>query len=153
MFAPGILQVQAEFHSTNDLLVSFVVSVYVLGFAFGPLIFAPLSEVYGRLPLYTACNFLFVAFTIACAEATTMDMLIAMRFLAGAVAACPLSLGGGTIVDVIEPERRGLAIALFSFGPIVGPVIGPTGGGFLTQAKGWRWVFWLLTIVVSAKDD
>lgn len=151
MFAPGVPEVQAEFNSDNDLLASFVVSVYVLGFASGPLILAPLSEIYGRLPIYSVCNVLFVALTIACAESTSLNMLIGMRFLAGAIGSSPLALGGGTIADIIEPEKRGLAMSLFSFGPIVGPVIGPVGGGFLIQAKGWRWVFWLLTMLVSEK--
>jgi MFS family permease len=52
---------------------------------------------------------------------------------------------------MIEPERRGLSMSLFALGPIVGPAIGPTAGGFLILAKGWRWVFWLWTIVVGPK--
>jgi MFS family permease len=51
MFAPGVPNLMAEFHSTNIELGSFVVSIYVLGFAFGPMALAPLSELYGRMPI------------------------------------------------------------------------------------------------------
>jgi MFS family permease len=91
----------AEFHSNNELIEGFVVSVYVLGFAFGPLIVAPLSEMYGRMPIYHICSALYLVFTIICAVSVNMDMLIVFRFLAGSVGAAPLALGGGTIADVI----------------------------------------------------
>lgn len=82
-FAPGVPLIMKEFHSTNEMLEGFMVSVYVLGFAFGPLIIAPLSEMYGRLPLYHSCNFLFIVFTIAAAVAPNMGSFIVFRFLMG----------------------------------------------------------------------
>jgi len=56
---------------------------YLLGFAFGPILIAPLSELYGRLYIYHACNLGYLVFTIACALATNMEMLIVFRFFAG----------------------------------------------------------------------
>lgn len=147
MFAPGVPQLMAEFKSTNIELASFVVSVYILGFAVGPLVFAPLSEIFGRLPIYHFCNLGFCVFTIACAKATNLNMLIGFRFLEGVFGSAPLTNGGGTIADIIVQEKRGLAMSLFAMGPIIGPVIGPLCGGFLAQAKGWRWIFWLLTMI------
>lgn len=82
-FAPGVPDVMREFHSTSELLAGFMVSIYVLGFAFGPLIIAPLSEMYGRLPLYHSCNFLFIIFTIAAAVAANMTQFIVFRFFMG----------------------------------------------------------------------
>lgn len=147
MFAPGVPQLMKEFNSTNVVLASFVVSVYILGFAFGPLFLAPLSEIYGRLPVYHACNFGFLAFTIACALSTNLNMLIGFRFLEGVFGSAPLTNGGGTIADLFVQEKRGRAMSSFVMGPIVGPVIGPVAGGFLSQAKGWRWVFWVLSVI------
>ena len=83
MFAPGVPEVMRTFHSTDQMLESFMVSVYVLGFCFGPLIIAPLSEMYGRLPLYHSCNLLFVVWTIAAAVAPNMVAFIIFRFLMG----------------------------------------------------------------------
>lgn len=56
MFAPGVPELMVEFGVSSSTMGSFVVSVYVLGFAAGPMIFAPLSEIYGRLPLYHVTN-------------------------------------------------------------------------------------------------
>lgn len=150
MFAPGVPDVMREFHSTNIELGSFVVSVYVLGYAFGPLLIAPLSELYGRLYLYHACNVLFVIFTVACAVSSSLKMLIGFRFLAGCAGSAPLTLGGGTIADMIRQEKRGGAMSIWAMGSLIGPVIGPVAGGFLSQAKGWRWVFWILAIAVRS---
>lgn len=99
MFAPGVPEVMRDFGSTDDMLSGFMVSVYVLGFSFGPLgklvscfwagnvadliVIAPLSEMFGRLPLYHSCNLLFIVFTIAAAVSTNMGMFIVFRFLMG----------------------------------------------------------------------
>jgi hypothetical protein len=93
MFAPGVPDLMREFRNSNVLLAGFVVSVYVLGFAFGPLVLAPLSEMYGRLPIYHVCNICFLAFTIGCALATNINMLIGFRFMAGVFGSAPLTNG------------------------------------------------------------
>lgn len=83
MFAPGIPEVQTDFHSDDSLLAGFVVSVYILGYASGPLVIAPLSELYGRTIVYNVSNLLFVIFTIACAVSSSLDMLIGFRYVSG----------------------------------------------------------------------
>lgn len=93
MFAPGVPQLMDEFKSDNVELASFVVSVYVLGYAVGPMFLAPLSEIYGRLPVYHTCNIGFFAFTIACALSTNLNMLIGFRFVAGCFGSAPLTNG------------------------------------------------------------
>jgi multidrug resistance protein len=149
MFAPGASSLIEEFHITNATVATLTVSLYILGFAIGPLILAPLSELYGRLPVYHVSSVIFLSLTIACAVSTNVGMFLAFRFLAGSAGAAPITLGGGTIADVIRPEKRGAAMALWSIGPLLGPVIGPIAGGFCAQAKGWRWTFWVLVILVS----
>lgn len=150
VFAPGVPELMADFGSDSRELASFVVSVYVLGFAFGPLLIAPLSEIYGRAPVYHVCNVGFVAFLAACALAPGLGSLIAFRFLSGVFGSCPLTNGGGSIADMVRQESRGAAMAAFSLGPLIGPIIGPVAGGFLTAAKGWRWVFWVLVIAAGS---
>ncbi|KAJ9142407.1 MFS general substrate transporter [Pleurostoma richardsiae] len=150
MLAPGVPLIMQEFETDSNELATFVVSVFVLGFAFGPLLIAPLSELYGRTYLYHVCNTLFTVFTAACALATSMNMLIAFRFLAGFAGVAVITCGSGTIADLMPPEQRGRAMALWSLGPMLGPVVGPVCAGFLVEAKGWRWVFWVITIVAGA---
>jgi multidrug resistance protein len=149
MLAPGIAQLMEEFHTTNDQIGTLAATIYLLGFACGPLVIAPLSELYGRLPAYHVCNVLWIIFTVACAVATNMPSFIFFRFLAGCAGSCPLTIGGGTVVDVIPQQSRGAAMSIFAIGPLLGPVLGPVAGGFLAQAEGWRWVFWVLTITVG----
>ena len=148
MFAPGVKQAMEEFHNFDDAVTSLAVSIYVLGWALGPLIFAPLSEAQGRWIVYSICNVLFVCFTIACATSTDLVMLIVFRFLAGAVGSTPLTIGGGTISDLIPIQKRGLAFSLFMLGPVLGPSIGPVIGGILTNSMGWRYIFWAIGILV-----
>ncbi|KAL2680325.1 hypothetical protein Neosp_007922 [[Neocosmospora] mangrovei] len=147
MFAPGIPRIMVEFNETSPLIATFVVSVYVLGFAFGPLVVAPLSEVYGRAPLYNWGNVLFVLFTVGTALSQNMPMMMAFRFLMGFAGSVPITIGSGSIADMMPIESRGKAMSVWALGPLLGPCIGPLAGGYLIQATGWRWVYWLVTII------
>ena len=108
---------------------------------------APLSEIYGRTIIYHICNIGFISFCVGCALAPSLNALIVFRFFAGIFGSTPITNGGGSIADMIKQEKRGAAMAIFSIGPLLGPIIGPVAGGFLSDAKGWRWVFWLLVII------
>lgn len=121
MFAPGVSLAMDEFNSDSDALASFVISVYVLGYVFGPLVIAPFSELYGRLPVYHTNNVLFLVFTIACARATSLSMLIVFRFFAGVAGSCPVTVGSGSIADTFRQEERGRAMAIWTFPILFGP--------------------------------
>ncbi|KAF2158983.1 hypothetical protein M409DRAFT_38029 [Zasmidium cellare ATCC 36951] len=149
MIAPAIPLILDEFKITNSTLGTFVVSIFVLGYALGPMVLAPLSEMYGRLPVYHVCNFLFVIWTLACAFAPNIGALLAFRFLQGVAGVCPLTIGSGTIADLIRPEHLGLVMSIYSTGPLMGPVAGPIAGSFLSEAAGWRWVFRTLAIAAG----
>lgn len=127
IFAPSIEQVMGGFHSTDQQLASFIVLVYLIGDCFGPLASAPLSEMYGRLPLYNICSVLFVAFKIARAKSPNLAGLIVSRLLSGLADCCPLTLGASTVTDMIPKDKRGVAISSWILGPLLGPVIGPIG--------------------------
>ncbi|KAM7221961.1 bicyclomycin resistance protein [Rhypophila decipiens] len=149
ILAPGVGQLMEGFQSDNNELSSFVVSVYVLGYATGPLLIAPLSEIYGRIPVYHICNLGLVVFTTACALAPSLTALIVFRFLSGTFASCPMTNSGGTIADMIPQEQRGKWMSMYTVGPLFAPIIGPIAGGFLADAKGWRWTFWIIVIVAG----
>ncbi|KAF2969996.1 hypothetical protein GQX73_g3493 [Xylaria multiplex] len=147
MFAPGAQQLAEEFHITNSVIETFTVNIYLLAFAIGPLLLAPLSEVYGRLIIYHICNILYTAFTIGCTFSTNVSMFLVFRVLCGLFASGPLSIGGATIADITTQEERGKAVALWGIGPLLGPVAGPIIGGFVTQSIGWRWTFRIILIL------
>lgn len=150
MFAPGASLLLEEFHETSSIIGTLTVTIYLLGFATGPLFIAPLSELYGRLYIYHVCNLVFIAFTIGCALSKNVAMFVVFRFLTGCAGSAPLANGGGTVADVIPQEKRGAALAIFAVGPLLGPVIGPVMGGFISQGAGWRWNFWVLAMIVSS---
>jgi len=109
----------AHFNQGNPELESFVVSIYILGFVFGPLIVAPLSELYGRSYILHVTNVVFFVFNIACAQSTNLAMFIVFRFLVGLMACTPLTLGGGFIADLMTTEHRARALTIWTMGPLL----------------------------------
>jgi len=148
MLAPAVQQVMDDFSTTSPTFATFVLSIFVLGFACGPLVLAPLSELYGRLVVYHTANVLFLAFTLLCGFAGNEGMLLAFRFLSGFAGVATITIGSGTIADLMPPEKRGKAVSIWAVGTILGPALGPIIGGFVTETAGWRWMFWAVSIVV-----
>lgn len=108
----------------------------------------PMSEIFGRRIIYNCANLAFCGFTIGCALAPSLPGLIVLRFLQGCAASCNLNNAGGTIADLVSIRHRGFAMSMYSAGFMLSPVVGPIVGSFLSAAAGWRWVFWLLSILV-----
>ena len=148
--APGISGIVADFNITTETVSTLAITIYVLGIAVGPMVISPLGEVYGRLPVYHIANLVFVAFIIGNALSTNVAQFIVFRFISGCAGSVPMALGGGSIADLTLLPKRGLAMTLFSLGPLTGPVIGPLIGGFIAANRGWRWTFWVLAIVGGA---
>jgi multidrug resistance protein len=122
------------------------VSLFVLGFAVGPLIWAPLSEMYGRQVVFAISYGAFTAFNAATAGSKNIRTLLVLRFFAGSFGSSPLTNAGGQIADIFSASERGMAMGLFALAPFLGPTIGPIAGGFLGQSKGWKWVEGLMAI-------
>ena len=122
------------------------VSLFVLGFAIGPLIWAPLSEMYGRQVVFAISYGAFTAFNAAATGSKNIQTLLVLRFFAGSFGSSPLTNAGGQVADIFNASERGLAMGLFALAPFLGPTIGPIAGGFLGQSQGWKWVEGLMTI-------
>ncbi|PPQ70367.1 hypothetical protein CVT24_013142 [Panaeolus cyanescens] len=147
MVAPASAQLAGEFGITSTPIIAMMTSVFVLGYAFGPLILGPLSEIYGRSRVLQLANIFYMAWNLGCGFAKNENQLIAFRFLSGLGGSAPLSIGGGVMGDTWHPEERGRAIAIYSLAPLLGPVIGPICGGWIAERSTWRWVFWSTSIV------
>ncbi|KAK2763143.1 hypothetical protein FQN54_009779 [Arachnomyces sp. PD_36] len=123
------------------------ITVFVIGFGVGPMVFAPLSEMVGRRLVYGTTLFLALVFIIPCAVAENIGTLIVCRAIDGIAFSAPMTLVGGTLSDLWRNEERGVPMAAFSAAPFVGPAIGPLVGGFLADATGWRWLYWIQLIL------
>lgn len=139
VYSGGILQIMAAFKIDQEVAV-LGISLFVLGFAIGPLIWAPMSELFGRQVTFIITYAMLTAFNAACAGAQTSYALIILRFFAGAFGSSPLTNAGGVIADMFPASDRGLAMSFFAVAPFLGPVLGPVIGGFLGEYAGWRWV-------------
>ncbi|KAG6860812.1 hypothetical protein C0995_007313 [Termitomyces sp. Mi166 len=150
MVAPATLQIAGEFSVTSTAIIAMMTSVFVLGFAFGPLFLGPLSEIFGRSRVLQLSNLWYLVWNLGCGFAQNKGQLIAFRLLAGLGGSAPLAVGGGVLGDVWHPEERGKAISIYSLAPLLGPVLGPVCGAWIAERSTWRWVFWSTSIVDAA---
>ncbi|KAJ4319829.1 MFS siderochrome iron transporter 1 [Neodidymelliopsis sp. IMI 364377] len=144
-YSGGIAEILEEFRVVQ-IIGTLGISLFVLGFAIGPLMWAPLSELYGRQYLFFGTYMLLTVFNAGAAGAKNIQTLIVLRFLAGAFGSSPLTNAGGVIADMFPASQRGLATSIFAAAPFLGPVIGPIVGGFVGQSIGWRWIEGVMAI-------
>ncbi|OLN83068.1 putative MFS-type transporter [Colletotrichum chlorophyti] len=144
-YSGGIAEVIRDFGVSTEIGI-LGVSLFVVGFAVGPLLWAPLSELYGRQYLFIGTYIALTAFNAGAAGAQNIETLIILRFFAGTFGASPMTNAGGVIADMFNAQERGLATAIFAAAPFLGPSIGPIVGGFLGVAEGWRWIEGLMAI-------
>ncbi|OJJ45933.1 hypothetical protein ASPZODRAFT_26527 [Penicilliopsis zonata CBS 506.65] len=138
-YSGSLEQVIEEFGVSEELSL-LGISLFVIGFAVGPLFWAPLSEIYGRRSVMVASATGLTVFTAGAAGAPNIQTLIILRFFAGSLGSAPFAVAGGVIADCFPAISRGLASGLYCAAPFLGPTLGPIVGGFLAQSAGWRWV-------------
>ncbi|BDD62996.1 hypothetical protein MPDQ_002398 [Monascus purpureus] len=144
-YTGGVRQFMVQFDIGTEV-ATLGVSLFVLGFALGPLFWAPMSELWGRQILYCATFCGFTVFNAACTGSKNAASLIIFRFFAGSFGSSPLTNAGGVIADLFPASERGIAMSLFAAAPSLGPVLGPIIGGFLGMTEGWKWLMGLLAI-------
>ncbi len=137
MCIPAVPQLLEYFSSTDTSYETILVSVWELGEAVGPLLTAPLSEVFGRAPVYNITNIVFIAFSMACTVSSDLPMLVAFRFING-IGDASIALNPSIVGDMFIQEERGLRLAMVGLPSLIGPGAGPVIGGYLTQNEGWR---------------
>ncbi|GAA5893882.1 hypothetical protein JCM8208_001268 [Rhodotorula glutinis] len=152
MMAPASGQVAAKLDITSSLEQEMTVSIFVLGFAVGPLFWGPASEIFGRIRVLQLANLLYLIFNLVCAWAPNKAAFIVFRFIGGLGGGAPLSVGAGVLSDLWRAEERGKGAALYSLGPLLGPALGPVMGAWIVDKvpnDGYRWIF-ISTTIFSA---
>ncbi|EDO15768.1 hypothetical protein Kpol_478p3 [Vanderwaltozyma polyspora DSM 70294] len=143
IFGSGVLQLNEEFHVITVVSV-LGITLYVLGFAASPIIYAPLSELYGRKGVIILSAFGFSVFQFAVAVSKDFQSIMICRFFGGLIGAAPMAVVPACFADMFDTNMRGKAIALFSLGVFVGPILGPVMGSYIVQHTTWRWLEYVI---------
>jgi DHA2 family multidrug resistance protein len=135
-YMQGSLSASAE--EINWVLTSSVISAAICTAPVGWM-----AQRFGRKRLFVTCMIGFVAVSMLCGAAQTLEQLVGFRLLQGMFGAGIAPLSQATMLDIYPFSRRAQAMALFSMGVTMGPMVGPALGGYLTELYNWRWVFYV----------
>jgi len=134
--------IQGSVSASQDQIV-WVLTFYIVAAAIMTPLTGWLSERIGRKTLFL---FSVAGFTVAsalCGAAQSLSQIVIFRFLQGIAGAALMPLAQAVLLDINPPEKFGQAMATFASAVVLGPIIGPTLGGWLTENLNWRWVFYI----------
>jgi len=131
---------QASLGATRDT-ISWVLTSYIVASAIAIPITGWLSDRVGRKPLFIWSVLAFTVASLLCAIATSLTEIVVFRAFQGVAGAFLVPLAQSTMFDINPPEKHGRAMAIFGMGVMIGPILGPVIGGWLTDSYNWRWVF------------
>ncbi|EOA85360.1 uncharacterized protein SETTUDRAFT_154920 [Exserohilum turcica Et28A] len=142
--------ISRHFNEHNQYLLILPTSMYLIGYACGPLVWGPLSETHGRKGTMIWSFAILAIFCIASAVAPNFGALVVFRFLVGVGGSCAISVVGGVCADVYhDPKSRGRAVAAYMVATTLGPIMGPPVAGFISVVS-WSWAFWVGAIFAGA---
>lgn len=128
----------ASYDQITWVLTSYVIAAAVMTAPVGWM-----ATRFGRKNLFIACLIGFTVASMACGIATSLVEMVIDRLIQGAFGAALVPLSQSTMLDIYPPSQRGSAMALWGMGVMVGPILGPTLGGYLTALYTWRYVFYV----------
>ena len=134
--------IQGSLSATQEQ-VSWVVTSYIVASAIVTPMTGWLADRLGKRELFLISIVGFVATSLACGIAWSLPSMVAFRLLQGIFGAAIVPLSQTFLLDINSREKAGQAMALWGAGIMIGPIIGPTLGGWLTESYNWRWVFFI----------
>ncbi|CAI7659176.1 unnamed protein product [Penicillium glandicola] len=147
IYSSAVGQISVHFHISTEVAI-LGVTLYVLGFASGPTVWAPASELIGRRWPICIGMFGYSLFAVAAATSKDIQTLMLTRFFAGFFSASPIAIVPAVFADIWNNQTRGVAIAMFAMAVFVGPFASPFTGGFITMSYlGWRWTMYISSIM------
>ncbi|PYH41291.1 MFS transporter [Aspergillus saccharolyticus JOP 1030-1] len=144
-YSAGLTDITQDFDISEEvaLLGS---SLFVLGWAIGPLLWGALSEAYGRRSIMLASGVFLTAFTAGSAAASTIVGVLVLQFLAGTFGSASVSVPAGVVADVFPPLTRGVAMGFYASIPFL-VFVGPIIGAVIDVQGGWRWIQGAMAII------
>lgn len=147
--APAIVEITKEFQ-VGFVVATLCISLYVVGYAVGPVLWGPASEHYGRRPILLVGVFGFTVFSFASATAKDFQTLVITRFFTGAFGSSPLSVSPSMGVDCLNQNKLGAAMGIVISMVITGALISPVVASYITTSYlGWRWTEYITGIMGS----
>ena len=134
--------IQGSLSASQDQ-ISWVLTSYIVASAIMMPLTGWLAGRFGVKYIFMASVIGFTIVSAACGAATSLTELVIFRVLQGICGAGLVPLGQATLFTIYPRERHGYAMAIFSTGAMMGPIVGPTLGGWLTENFGWRWCFYI----------
>ncbi len=129
--------------SASQDQIAWVLTSYIVASAIMTQPTGVLATRLGRKKIFLTAVVGFTITSMLCGAATTLDEMVFFRFLQGTFGAGLIPLSQAVLFDIYPREKYGQAMAIWGMGVVVGPVIGPTLGGYLTEVYNWRWVFYV----------
>src|SRR3989344_6632329 len=138
----AIPHMQSALGATSET-VTWVLTSYILASAIAMPITCWLADRIGRRELFLAAITGFIITSMACGAAQSLEQMVVFRFLQGISAAFIGPLSQSVMLDINPPDKQARAMSIWGMGIMVGPILGPLLGGWLTESANWRWVFYV----------
>ncbi|GLS82893.1 DHA2 family efflux MFS transporter permease subunit [Paraferrimonas haliotis] len=135
-------QMQGALGATSDS-ITWVLTAYTMAEA----IFIPMTSFFAaklgerRLLLFAVSGFMLAS--MLCGQAQSIETMVFFRVIQGAFGAAVIPLSQSILISIFPDNQRNKAMAIFSIGILVGPILGPSLGGLITENMNWRWVFYV----------
>ena len=129
--------------STTQDQINWVLTSYIVAAAIMTSPLGWMATRFGRKKLFIVCTAGFTVASMLCGVALTIEQMVAYRLLQGVFGAALVPLSQAVMLDIFPPAKRGSAMAIWGMGVMLGPIMGPTLGGWLTDSYSWRWVFFV----------
>ncbi|HTC11153.1 MAG TPA: DHA2 family efflux MFS transporter permease subunit [Acetobacteraceae bacterium] len=133
---------QGSFSASYDE-ITWVLTSYITAAAIMTAPVAWLATRFGRKRLFVTCIVGFTLASMLCGAAQSLQQIVLFRLLQGMFSAALVPLSQTILLDIYPPQRRGFSMAIWGTGVMIGPIMGPTLGGYLTETLDWRYVFYI----------
>ncbi|AIL65734.1 Multidrug export protein EmrB [Rickettsiales bacterium Ac37b] len=134
--------IQGSLSATQDQ-IAWVLTSYIVSSAIMTALIGWISNRFGTKKIFLVSVLGFVVSSILCGISMSITEIVLFRVLQGVFGAALVPLSQSTLLNINPPEQHGSAMAIWSIGVMVGPILGPSLGGYLTEYYNWRWIFYV----------